>query len=71
MDIWDDNKGAVEWLTRQLDESSGNTVVKENIQSLRRDAVVNQANVILSVRPYSQKALIKHLLIPFLRSNFC
>jgi len=52
MDIWEDNRKVVEWLTNQtLNESSGRSVVQENIQALRRDAVINQANIILKEYP--------------------
>lgn len=42
IELWEDNRKVVEWLT-------SDSVIEENIKSLRRDAVVNQANVILEV----------------------
>jgi len=52
MDIWEDNRKIVSWLTTQTDESGAfRSVVQENIQALRRDAVINQANIILKEYP--------------------
>lgn len=50
MDVWEDNKSAVEWLINQLDESAAKSVLQENLQALRRDAVVNTTNIILQVK---------------------
>lgn len=58
MDIWDDNKSAVEWLNSQLDESNSKSVLQENIHALRRDAVVNQANIILKVNYHKKRSAI-------------
>jgi len=39
---WEENKKVVDWL-------SSDSVIAENIKSLRRDAVVTQANLLLEV----------------------
>jgi len=44
MDVWEDNRKVVEWLTSE-------SVIDENIKSLRRDAVVNQANTLFDEYP--------------------
>jgi acetyl-CoA carboxylase/biotin carboxylase 1 len=44
MNVWEDNRKVVEWL-------SSDSVIEENIKSLRRDAVVTQANLLLEVSP--------------------
>lgn len=66
MCAFEDNRKVVEWLSAQLDESSGGrTVVLENIVSLRRDAVVHEATHILKVRKTSCMSLQIIVLLHF------
>lgn len=49
--LWDNNEEIVEWLTKQLDETSrNNSIVQENIRCVQRDAVIRKVTAALSVR---------------------
>jgi len=44
MNVWEENRTVVEWLT-------SDSIIEDNLQSLRRDAVVTQANLWLEEYP--------------------
>jgi len=52
--LWDNNQAVVQWLTSQLDESDGTIVadslIGNNIKSVRKDAVINQVKSTINVR---------------------
>lgn len=47
--LWDDNKVVVEWLLSQLNTSSGDSALEENIQTLQKDAISHRVNITLHV----------------------
>jgi len=51
--LWDNNQAVVQWLTSQLDESDGTIVadslIGNNIKSVRKDAVINQVKSTINV----------------------
>lgn len=60
--LWEDNKTAVEWLSGQLDGTCKRPVVLENIRSLCRDNVLNQASTLMEEYPDLAVDSIVHLL---------
>ncbi|XP_022181493.1 acetyl-CoA carboxylase isoform X1 [Myzus persicae] len=53
--LWDNNQAVVQWLTSQLDESDGTIVadslIGNNIKSVRKDAVINQVKSTINDTP--------------------
>lgn len=51
--LWDNNQAVVQWLTSQLDESDGtvlaDSLIGNNIKSVRKDAVINQVKSTINV----------------------
>jgi acetyl-CoA carboxylase/biotin carboxylase 1 len=60
--LWEDNRAVVEWLSSQLNGTSGKSVVLDNIKCLCRDAVLNQANALMDEYPDLAVDSIVHLL---------
>jgi len=58
--LWENNQAVVEWLSQQL--GSSKSIVNENIKSLRRDAVLNQANLLMEEHPELAIDSVVHLL---------
>lgn len=47
--LWDDNKMVVEWLLSQLNTSSGDSALEENIKTLQKDAISHRVTITLHV----------------------
>lgn len=43
--LWDDNKMVVEWLLSQLNTSSGDSALEENIKTLQKDAISHRVTL--------------------------
>ncbi|CAG7704187.1 unnamed protein product [Allacma fusca] len=61
--LWENNQAVVEWLSEQLDaEESNKSIVMDNIKSLRRDSVLNQASQLMEEHPELAIDSVVHLL---------
>lgn len=60
--MWENNQAVVEWLSQQLDPESNKSIVMENIKSLRRDAVLSQASLLMEEYPELAIDSVVHLL---------
>jgi len=50
--LWDDNKAVVSWLEHQLSVGDlGESIIAKNMQSVQRDAIINQIKTVLEESP--------------------
>lgn len=58
---WEDDKVVVEWLSEQLDEGNGKSLIHENVRCLKREHVLSQVRGLIETNPEVAMDSIVHI----------